>query len=138
MPPEPGPPPRPRKRFGQHFLHDPGVISRIVESIGTQPGEVLCEIGPGRGALTDRLAESGNVLHLLEIDRDLAALLQKRYTDQTQVSVHERDVLDANLCSFSPNQPLVVVGNLPYNIASVLLIRLLSQRLSINLSLIHI
>ena len=132
MPPEPGPPPRPRKRFGQHFLHDPGVISRIVESIGTQPGEVLCEIGPGRGALTDRLVKTGNVLHLLEIDRDLAALLRKRYRDQRQVTVHERDVLDANLCSFSPNQPLVVVGNLPYNIASVLLIRLLSQRLSIN------
>ena len=113
-------------------MHDAGVIGRIVECIGTQPGEVLCEIGPGRGALTDRLVKTGNVLHLLEIDRDLAALLQKRYTDQTQVTVHERDVLDANLCSFSPNQPLVVVGNLPYNIASVLLIRLLSQRLSIN------
>ena len=132
MSPEPGSLPRPRKRFGQHFLHDAGVIGRIVECIGTQPGEVLCEIGPGRGALTDRLAESGNVLHLLEIDRDLAGLLRERYTEQTQVTVHERDALNADLRSFSPNRPLVVVGNLPYNIASVLLIRLLSQRLFIS------
>ncbi|HCY13514.1 MAG TPA: hypothetical protein DG414_06710, partial [Gammaproteobacteria bacterium] len=56
--------PRPRKRFGQHFLHDAAMIRRIVEAIDAQTDEVLCEIGPGQGALTDRLVETGTTLHL--------------------------------------------------------------------------
>ncbi len=120
--------PRPRKRFGQHFLHDAGVIRRIVDSLNAQADEVLCEIGPGQGALSDHLVELGNTLHLVEIDRDLAPFLGQRYVKHSQVQVHEQDALAVNLAELNPDQPLVMVGNLPYNISSVLLIHLLSQR----------
>ena len=119
---------RPRKRFGQHFLHDAAMIRRIVEAIDAQTDEVLCEIGPGQGALTDRLVETGTTLHLVEIDRDLVPVLRQRYAQHPQVQVHERDVLSVNLGELSSDQPLVMVGNLPYNISSVLLIHLLAQR----------
>lgn len=124
--------PRPRKRFGQHFLHDGGVIGRIVDSLHAQSGEVLCEIGPGQGALSDHLVELGNTLHLVEIDRDLAPFLSQRYIKHSQVQVHEQDALAVNLAELNPDQPLVMVGNLPYNISSVLLIHLLSQREKIS------
>lgn len=124
--------PRPRKRFGQHFLHDGGVIGRIVDSLHAQSGEVLCEIGPGQGALSDHLVELGNTLHLVEIDRDLAPFLGQRYIKHSQVQVHEQDALAVNLAELNPDQPLVMVGNLPYNISSVLLIHLLSQREKIS------
>ncbi len=124
--------PRPRKRFGQHFLHDGGVIGRIVDSLHAQSGEVLCEIGPGQGALSDHLVELGNTLHLVEIDRDLAPFLSQRYIKHSQVQVHEQDALAVNLAELNSDQPLVMVGNLPYNISSVLLIHLLSQREKIS------
>ena len=124
--------PRPRKRFGQHFLHDAGVIRRIVDSLNAQAGEGLCEIGPGQGALTDHLVELGNTLHLVEIDRDLAPFLGQRYVKHSQVQVHEQDALAVDLAKLNPDQPLVMVGNLPYNISSVLLIHLLSQREKIS------
>ncbi len=72
-------PPR-RKRFGQHFLHDPAVIARIVRALAPRAGEHLVEIGPGRGALTAHLLEcSGCTLDAIEIDRDLAARLRERF-----------------------------------------------------------
>ena len=67
-----------RKRFGQHFLHDRSVLDRIVESIAPQPDQALLEIGPGRGALTERLLSRSRTLDAIEIDRDLAALLQRK------------------------------------------------------------
>jgi len=124
--------PRPRKRFGQHFLHDAGVIRRIVDSIDLQTGEILCEIGPGQGALSDHLVRTGNVLHLVEIDRDLVPILRQRYAQYSKVSVHQCDALTVELHKFSSDQPLVMAGNLPYNISSVLLIHLLSQRARIS------
>ena len=86
-------PGRPRKRFGQHFLNDQTVIARIVEALHPRPGEILCEIGPGRGALSDQLAALDNELHLVEIDRDLVPLLQKRYAAQSHIQIHEQDAL---------------------------------------------
>ena len=120
-------PHRARKRFGQHFLHDSGVVRRIVDHLQLNPEEILCEIGPGRGALSDRLVETGNPLHLIEIDRDLVPTLVDRYSARPQVNVHEQDALRLELSIINPHSETVLVGNLPYNISTALLIHLLSQ-----------
>jgi len=120
-------PHRARKRFGQHFLHDSGVVRRIVDHLQLNPEEILCEIGPGRGALSDRLVETGNPLHLIEIDRDLVPTLIDRYSGNPQVKVHEQDALRLDLGIINPHSETVLVGNLPYNISTALLIHLLSQ-----------
>ena len=120
-------PHRARKRFGQHFLHDSGVVRRIVDHLQLKPEEVLCEIGPGRGALSDCLVETGNPLHLIEIDRDLVPTLIDRYSGNPQVKVHEQDALRLDLGIINPHSETVLVGNLPYNISTALLIHLLSQ-----------
>ena len=119
---------RPRKRFGQHFLHDRGVIARIVESVRIGSEETLVEIGPGRGALTPSLLARCRLLHLVELDRDLARILEKSYDDESRVTVHQQNVLTFDFRALIPPSggDLVLVGNLPYNIASILLIRLLS------------
>ena len=83
-----------RKRFGQHFLHDPAVILRIVRALAPQAGDHLVEIGPGRGALTgELLAAAGCTLDAIEIDRDLAALLRERFSDAPRCVLHETDAL---------------------------------------------
>ena len=121
-------PGRPRKRFGQHFLNDHVVIDRIVDRLFPRPGEVLCEIGPGRGALSDRLATYDNELHLVEIDRDLVPRLRERYASQTNIHIHEQDALTLALEEIYPAGRVVLVGNLPYNISTPLMIHLLAQR----------
>ena len=121
-------PGRPRKRFGQHFLNDQTVIARIVEALHPHPGEILCEIGPGRGALSDRLAALDNELHLVEIDRDLVPLLQKRYAAQSNIHIHEQDALTLAVETLHAAGRVILVGNLPYNISTALMIYLLAQR----------
>lgn len=111
----------PRKRFGQHFLVDPGVVRRIVAAVAPAPDEVVIEIGPGHGALTGLLAERAGHLHVIEIDRDLAAALAERCAAD-KVSVHVGDALEFDFDAISP--PLRLVGNLPYNISTPLLFRL--------------
>jgi len=118
---------RARKRFGQHFLHDPAVIARIVAAVQLQPGEAAVEIGPGRGALTSALLQAAGRLDAIEIDRDLAALLRERFAGQGSFVLHETDVLqiDWRALAAARGTRLRVVGNLPYNIATPLLFRLL-------------
>jgi 16S rRNA (adenine1518-N6/adenine1519-N6)-dimethyltransferase len=111
---------RPRKRFGQHFLHDPAVVRRIVDAIAPAPGEFIVEIGPGQGALTAPLAASGARLEAIEIDRDLAAALQV-----AGVAVHVADALAFDFGVLPPGTR--IVGNLPYNISTPLLFRLAEQ-----------
>ncbi len=113
---------RPRKRFGQHFLHDGTVIERIVAAIDPRPGQTLVEIGPGPGALTGPLATAGVRLHALEIDRELAAGLRRRYADNRDVTIETVDALDVDFARFGA--PLRCVGNLPYNISTPLLFHL--------------
>ena len=110
-----------RKRFGQHFLHDPGVLKRIVEAIDPAPGDALAEIGPGEGALTRRLLERVGHLTAIEIDRDLAARLSQEFSSQF-LTVVTADVLDFDFAALPPD--LRVVGNLPYNISTPLLFHL--------------
>jgi 16S rRNA (adenine1518-N6/adenine1519-N6)-dimethyltransferase len=110
--------PRPKKRLGQHFLTDRHYLDRIVAEIDPQPGEAMVEIGPGPGALTERLAQTVRPLHVVEIDRDLAAGLRGRFAPDVVV-VHEGDALAFDLATLPAN--LRVVGNLPYNISTPIL-----------------
>lgn len=126
-----------RKRFGQHFLVDSGVIAAIVRAIDPRPGEVLVEIGPGLGALTDPVLAQCGRLVVIELDRDLAA----RWRRRDGVEVIEADVLNVDFAAFLASRPVAeagtagapqagapalrLIGNLPYNISSPILFHLL-------------
>ena len=119
----------PRKRFGQHFLHTPSVIERIVSSIDPHPGEPLVEIGPGLGAITLPLLARVHEMHAVEIDRDAIRELAAKTRDKGTLHIHEADVLDFDFAQLRITpQPLRLVGNLPYNISTPLLFRLMEQR----------
>jgi 16S rRNA (adenine1518-N6/adenine1519-N6)-dimethyltransferase len=107
---------RPRKRFGQHFLHDPGVLARLVDAINPAKEDFLVEIGPGEGALTAPLLDRVDRLHVIELDRDLAAGLAGRYAN---LEIHQADVLDFDFALFPKG--MRIVGNLPYNISTPIL-----------------
>src|SRR5712664_346076 len=112
---------RPRKRFGQHFLHDPRVLARIVEAIGPSRDDFLVEIGPGEGALTRPLLERAGKLEAIELDRDLAAGLAAQFPPY-QLTVHCADALEYDFGRFPAGMRLA--GNLPYNISTPLLFHL--------------
>jgi 16S rRNA (adenine1518-N6/adenine1519-N6)-dimethyltransferase len=123
---------RARKRFGQHFLHDPNVLDRIAHAISPRPGDHVVEIGPGRGALTHALLESwpeSATLDLIEIDRDLVPLLQTEFAGDPRIAIHEADALDFDFAALAAERGgrLRVVGNLPYNISTPLLFHLLGS-----------
>jgi len=109
---------RPRKRFGQHFLHDAGVVRRIVEAVAPAPGDVIVEIGPGEGVLTRALLASGARVEAVEIDRDLAARLAAE-----GIRVRAADALEYDFGALPAGAR--IVGNLPYNISTPLLFHLL-------------
>jgi 16S rRNA (adenine1518-N6/adenine1519-N6)-dimethyltransferase len=112
-------PPRPRKRFGQHFLIDRSVVARILDAIAPQPGDRIVEIGPGEGALTAPLLKRVDALDAIEIDRDLAERLRERFPQTLRVHVG-----DALRFDFSRlGEELRIVGNLPYNVSTPLLFR---------------
>ncbi len=122
-----------RKRFGQHFLHDPGVIRRIIDAVAPASSERIVEVGPGRGALTWALLERAKDLDDIEIDRDLARSLQADSRGADHLRVHVGDVLDTDFVRLrADGPPLRIVGNLPYNISTPLLFHLLSQRAAIS------
>jgi 16S rRNA (adenine1518-N6/adenine1519-N6)-dimethyltransferase len=111
---------RPRKRFGQHFLHDPRVLSRLIEAIDPRRGEAIVEIGPGEGALTRPLLERLEHLHAIELDRDLADRLEAEWSPD-RLTVHRADALKFDFACFEGGARLV--GNLPYNVSTPLLFR---------------
>jgi 16S rRNA (adenine1518-N6/adenine1519-N6)-dimethyltransferase len=116
---------RARKRFGQNFLVDDTYISRILDAVRPAAGQCIIEIGPGQAALTRPLAASGARLHLLEIDRDLAAVLRERFAASANVSVHEGDALETDFAALTGARRFRLVGNLPYNISTPLLFHVL-------------
>ena len=118
-------PHRARKRFGQHFLIDSGIIADIVDSVAPARDETVVEIGPGQAALTDALQRSGARLHTIEFDRDLAARLRERFQDADNVTLHEADALSFDFASLGDS--LRIVGNLPYNISTPLLFHLIDS-----------
>jgi 16S rRNA (adenine1518-N6/adenine1519-N6)-dimethyltransferase len=119
---------RARKRFGQHFLHDPGVVARIVAAIDPRPDERLVEIGPGLGAITLPLLARVPELHAIEIDRDAIRALRAASEPGTTLHIHEADVLEFDIGQLDDGRGLRVVGNLPYNISTPLLFKLIEQR----------
>jgi 16S rRNA (adenine1518-N6/adenine1519-N6)-dimethyltransferase len=112
---------RPRKRFGQHFLHDPGVLRRIVEAIAPARGEAIVEIGPGEGALTRLLLERVDQMAAIEIDRDLASRLAEEFP-KGKLELVCGDALDYDFSALP--EGIRIVGNLPYNISTPLLFHL--------------
>jgi len=118
---------QPRKRFGQHFLHDQAVIQGIVAAIAPQPGETLVEIGPGLGAITGPLLREAGTLDAIEIDRDAIRHLRDTF-DPTKLRIHEGDALDFDFAPLAGTSRLRLVGNLPYNISTPLLFHLIKQR----------
>ena len=108
---------RPRKRFGQHFLHDPRVLGKIVDALALQASDFVVEIGPGEGALTRRLLATAATVETIEIDRDLASKLKEE-----NIRVHQADALQFDYSIFPRGTR--IVGNLPYNISTPLLFHL--------------
>jgi 16S rRNA (adenine1518-N6/adenine1519-N6)-dimethyltransferase len=119
---------RPRRRWGQHFLCDPGVARRIVDTAEVGSGSAVLEIGPGLGALTDVLAARAARLYLVEIDPALAERLRDRFAAIAHVEVLAGDALTLPLDDLVPEPRATVVANLPYNVAIPILFRLLSLR----------
>ena len=114
---------RPRKRFGQHFLVDPAVIQTLVCAIAPQAGDHILEIGPGRGALTAPLLKAVDTLEAVELDRDLIEDLNASAIDGKRLIIHECDALKFDFST--TGQPRRIVGNLPYNISTPIMFRLL-------------
>jgi 16S rRNA (adenine1518-N6/adenine1519-N6)-dimethyltransferase len=121
-------PHRAKKRFGQHFLHDPNIIRAIIAAINPRVGECVVEIGPGLGAMTCPLLEKLQTLEVVELDRDVIPLLEERCGAYGQLNIHQADALKfdfGQLCS--EPRGLRVVGNLPYNISTPLIFHLLDS-----------
>lgn len=126
-------PSAPKRRFGQNFLVDKNVIERIVASVQPHPDETIIEIGPGRGALTERLVQSGARVMAIEFDRELVPLLRERFAKVTNLKLVEADALEADFCELiRPAASARVVANLPYNIGTAILQRLIEQRRCIS------
>ena len=116
----------PRKRFGQHFLCDPSIISRIISVIAPEPEDTVIEIGPGEGALTYPLHDRVSLIHAVEIDRNLAGDLELKTLRYPKLRVHLTDALKVDFSELLEKQPARFVGNLPYNISTALIFHLTS------------
>ena len=118
----------PRKRFGQNFLHDHNIIYNILSSLQARPEEHWVEIGPGMGALTDPLLNMGLHLDVVELDRDLVALLKDKFKQQDKLQIFSTDALKFDFSSLAKNnEKLRIIGNLPYNISTPLMFHLLNN-----------
>lgn len=120
---------RPRKRFGQHFLRDSRVLSRLLTALAPQTDDHIVEIGPGQGALTRYLLPHCRRLDVLEIDRDLVELLRQKFSGIQNLHIHCADALSFDFTRLAEaGKQLRVVGNLPYNISTPLLFHLFRQK----------
>jgi 16S rRNA (adenine1518-N6/adenine1519-N6)-dimethyltransferase len=121
---------RANKRFGQHFLHDPSAIERIIAAVNPQPGEHLVEIGPGLGAITTSLLDRASILHAIELDRNVIPHLEEKCAGHGELHIHQGDALKFDFAALADEigAPLRLVGNLPYNVSSPLLFHFLQYR----------
>lgn len=125
--------PRPKKRFGQNFLVDENVIGKIVRAVSPREDETIIEIGPGRGALTKHLVESGARVIAIEYDRELIPLLQEKFASCENFTLIESDALKVSFQSIAgPDEKARVVANLPYYISTAILQKLIEERTSIK------
>ena len=123
--------PKARKRFGQNFLTDASIVRRIADRYQKVENTVV-EIGPGRGALTEALLDTGAQVIALELDRDLIPVLQQRFASRTNLALQQCDALNFDWAQLRSNAPLHVVGNLPYNIATQVIFKLLDHLATIS------
>ena len=121
--------PHPSKRLGQNFLTDQRTIQRIVEALEPSADETILEIGPGRGALTKSLLERAGMLVAIEFDQNLIPLLSERFSPQENFKLIQSDALTTDFCdAIRPARTARIIANLPYNIATAILQRLIEQR----------
>jgi 16S rRNA (adenine1518-N6/adenine1519-N6)-dimethyltransferase len=111
----------PKKKWGQNFLRNRGAVDRIVAAIEAEPGETIVEIGPGEGVLTEKLVELPNEIVAIEIDPELGERLRSRFGDR--LDLRNEDALEATL----PDRPFRAVGNLPYNVGTPILRRVIAH-----------
>lgn len=122
-----------KRRFGQNFLVDHNVVERIIDAVRPQADETILEIGSGRGALTSRLVEIAGRLVAIEFDRDLVPQLRRQFSSFSNLTLVEADALTVDFCAvIQPAKSARVVANLPYNIATAILQRLIEQRSCIS------
>ena len=115
-----------RKRFGQNFLNDQGIIRRIVRAVSPLEHQRVLEIGPGQGAITESILASGCQLDVIELDRDLIPILEGKFGGETNFRIHQGDALKFDFTALAAGDKLRVVGNLPYNISTPLIFHLLT------------
>ena len=119
---------RPRKRFGQHFLHDQFIIEKIIKAIDPAHEDAMLEIGPGLGVLTRPLLSKLDQLHVVGLDRDLIEKLNALFQGENKLVIHSSDALVFDYCQvMARDRKLRIVGNLPYNISTPLIFHLLNQ-----------
>lgn len=124
---------RPKKRYGQNFLHDGNKMQAILHAGELSPGELVLEVGAGTGALTGRLLEAGAKVVAVEVDCDLWPILDQQFTGQSNLTVVQGDVLkgkhqlNPQVVDLLGDKPFKLIANLPYNVASPLLINLVTQ-----------
>jgi len=121
---------QPKKRLGQHFLTDPAIARRIVDSLDIPPGDPVMEIGPGKGILTEFLLEKSVPLYLVEIDTESVEYLTKRWPSLSERIIRD-DVLNISWNTITEG-PLHIIGNFPYNISSQIFFRVLKYRSHVN------
>jgi len=123
----------PKKRWGQNFLVDPNILRKIVRTIDPKPGDIIIEIGAGKGALTQFLVESRATIHAFEIDSDLIPALKDKFSNKINFILHQENVLTFNYSLlFKLNKKVRVVGNIPYNITSPLLFKVFENSIHIK------
>jgi 16S rRNA (adenine1518-N6/adenine1519-N6)-dimethyltransferase len=115
-----------KRSLGQNFLVDGSIIARIVQALNPKPDDVVIEIGPGRGALTEKLADRVGTLYALELDTELSRLLKHRFADRQNIHVIEADALQVDFALIANGRKLRLVANLPYNVSTAILQRLFS------------
>lgn len=119
----------PKRRLGQNFLVDHSIVDRIIQAVQPKPNQIVIEIGPGRGALTSRLIEAAGRVVAIEFDRDLVPQLRQQFGESKNFKLIEADALTIDFCeAIQPAPAARVVANLPYNIATAILQRLIEQR----------
>jgi len=122
---------RAKKRFGQNFLFDPGIIQRIIQSINPKPGQRLIEIGPGLGALTCPILKMVGEMDVIELDRDIVPKLQLNcgldYSTEKKLRIHNIDVLNFDFAALNYDEDLRIIGNLPYNISTPIIFHLVEH-----------
>ena len=121
-----------KKSLGQHFLHERGVVDRIILAVDPRPGERIVEIGPGQGAMTFPLLRRHGALTAIEFDRDLLAPLAEAARAHGELTLVHADVLDVDLTALAGDAPMRLVGNLPYNLSSPILFHALEHAAAIR------